>query len=161
VVLTPVANDSLVFGNNQILSPNIKHMKTNVVKNITLSLMITALSAVIPASSVSAQSSTIQQSSETSADIKYVGNNTDFFKFEVNLKNQGNQKLSLRILDENGVELYYEAVSTKEFSKIVKVPHNDYARLQFIVSGKGASFAKSFSINAEVTDNFIIRELND
>jgi len=136
-------------------------MKTNVVKNITLSLMITALTASIPASSVSAQSSTIQQSSETSADIKYVGNNTDFFKFEVNLKNQGNQKLSLRILDENGIELYYEAVSSKEFSKIVKVPHNDYARLQFIVSGKGASYAKSFSINAEVSDNFIIRELND
>ena len=136
-------------------------MKTNVVKNITLSLMITALTASIPASSVSAQSSTIQQGTETSTDIKYVGNNTDFFNFEVNLKQQGNQKLLLRILDENGVELYYETVTTKEFSKVVKVPHNDYARLQFIVTGKGTSYAKSFAINAEVSDNFIIRELDN
>lgn len=136
-------------------------MKTNVVKNIFLSLVITTLSATIPATSVNAQSSAIQASAETSTDIRYVGNNTDFFKFEVNLKQQNGQRLLLRVLDQNGVELYRETVNSKEFSKIVKVTRDDYERLQFIVTGNnGTSFAKSFAINADMSDNFLIRELN-
>ena len=126
-----------------------------------LSLVITSLTASIPASSVSAQSSSIQQSAETSTDIRYVGNNTDFFKFEVNLKQTGSQRFLLRVMDENGLELYRETVNAKEFSKIVKVTRNDYERLQFIVtSNNGTSFAKSFAINADLSDNFLIRELN-
>lgn len=126
-----------------------------------LSLVITTLTASIPATSVSAQSSAIQQSAEISADIRYVGNNTDYFKFEVNLKQQNSQRLLLRILDENGIELYRETVNSKEFSKILKITRNDYARLQFIVTGNGSSFKKSFSINAEISDNFLIRELDN
>jgi hypothetical protein len=136
-------------------------MKTKVVKNMFLSLVITTLTASIPATSVSAQSSAIQQGAETASDIRYVGNNSDFFKFEVNLKQLVGQKLLLRVLDENGMELYRETVNSKEFSKIVKVTRNDYARLQFIVTGTGTSFSKSFSINAEVSDNFLIRELDN
>ncbi len=126
-----------------------------------LSLVITSLTASIPASNVSAQSSAVQQISETATDIRYVGNNVDFFKFEVNLKQTGSQRLLLRVLDENGIELYREAVNAKEFSKLIKVTRNDYARLQFIVSGNETSYTKSFSINAEPTDNFLIREVSE
>lgn len=135
-------------------------MKTNVAKTIILSLVISALSTGFTATSASAQSSNLQ-GSETSAEIKYVGNNVDFFKFEVNLKQQNNQRLLLRILDENGQELYRENVNTKEFSKIVKFTRTDYSRLHFIVTGNnGVNYSKSFTINTEVSDNFLIRELN-
>ncbi len=135
-------------------------MKTNVVKNILLSLVITAITASLPAN-VSAQLANIQPATDNVTEISYVGNNSDFFKFEVNLKQPNSQKLLLRVLDENGIELYRETVISKEFSKLIKVTRNDYARLQFVVTGNGVNVVKSFSINAEVSDNFLIREVNN
>jgi hypothetical protein len=120
---------SLGFGKQINLSPNIKHMKTSVVKNIVLSLVISAITAVIPAS-VSAQSTAVQ-ASENLTEVSYLGNSTEFFKFEVNLKQPANQRLILRIMDEHNNELYREAVTTKEFTKLVKIARTDYARLHF------------------------------
>lgn len=133
-------------------------MKTNVVKNTILSLAITTLASTISVTSVSAQSSTIQQGSEATTDVKYVGNNSDYFKFDINVKQQASQKLLLRILDENGMELYRETANAKDFNKTVLIIRNDYPRLQFVITGNGISFVKNFSISAEVTDNFLIRD---
>lgn len=135
-------------------------MKTNVVKNIILSLVITSLTASLP-TNVSAQSANTQPTIDNVTNISYVGNNSDFFKFEVNIKQPNSQKLLLRVLDENGIELYRESVISKEFSKLVKVTRNDYSRLQFVVSGNGTNVVKSFSITAEVSDNFLIREVTN
>ena len=135
-------------------------MKTSVVKNIVLTLVISAITAIIPAS-VSAQSTAVQQGSENLTDISYLGNNTEFFKFEVNLKQSSNQRLILRIMDENNNELYREAITTKEFTKLVKIARTDYARLHFIVTGNGNSYSKTFTITSEVSENFIIREVSN
>ena len=150
---------SLGFGKQINLSPNFKHMKTSVVKNIVLSLVISAITVVIPAS-ISAQSTAVQVS-ENLTEISYLGNNTEFFKFEVNLKQSSNQRLILRIMDENNNELYREAVTAKEFTKLVKIARTDYARLHFIVTGNGNSYSKTFTITSEVSENFIIREVSN
>ena len=133
-------------------------MKTSVVKNIVLSLVISAITVIIPAS-VSAQSTTVP-ASENLTEVSYLGNSTEFFKFEVNLKQPSNQRLILRIMDEHNNELYREAVTTKEFTKLVKIARTDYARLHFIVTGNGNSFSKTFMITSEVSENFIIREVS-
>jgi hypothetical protein len=135
-------------------------MKMKVVKSIFLSVLITSLTAGIPTGYVSAQETAVQQGADPSADIWYVGTNEDYFKFEVNLRQAANQKLVLRVLDENGVVLYRETVNAREFNKLIKVTRNDYSRLSFIVSGSGTSFTKSFSINVEVSENYLVNEIS-
>jgi len=134
-------------------------MKASVVRNFVLTLVISAITAVMPAS-VSAQSTAVQPGSENLTEISYLGNSTEFFKFEVNLKQSSNQRLILRIMDENNNELFREAVTTKEFTKLVKVARTDYKRLHFIVTGNGNSYSKTFTITSEVSENFIIREVS-
>jgi len=137
-------------------------MKTNVAKSIFLSFAIFSLTAGIPAGNVSAQNQAIQQSAEPAADIRYAGTNNDFFKFEVNLRQPADQKSVLRVLDENGTELYRETVSAIEFSKTIKVSCNaDVIKLHFVITGIGTNFAKSFSIRTEVTENYLVSEISN
>jgi hypothetical protein len=137
-------------------------MKTNVAKSIFLSIAIFSLTAGIPAGNVSAQSPAIQQSAEPAADIRYAGTNNEFFKFEVNFRQPADQKSVLRVLDENGSELYRETVSEREFSKTIKVSCKaDVIKLHFIVSGTGTNFSKSFSIRTEVPENYLVSETSN
>jgi opacity protein-like surface antigen len=131
-------------------------MKVNVVKNMFVLVLAVLFSAVAMASSVDSPSNRIGTNSNV--DIRYTGSNQDFFNFEVAVRQTGNQRLTLRILDEAGIELYRESIGKGGFSKAVKVVRNDYSRLNFVVDSQNGQYRKSFKIQSEVLERINVVE---
>jgi opacity protein-like surface antigen len=131
-------------------------MKVNVVKNMFVLVLAVLFSAVAMASSVDSPSNRIGKNSNV--DIRYTGSNQDFFNFEVAVRQTGNQRLTLRILDEAGIELYRESIGKGGFSKAVKVVRNDYSRLNFVVDSQNGQYRKSFKIQSEVLERINVVE---
>jgi opacity protein-like surface antigen len=131
-------------------------MKVNVVKNMFVLVLAVLFSAVAMASSVDSPSNKIGKNSNV--DIRYTGSNQDFFNFEVAVRQTGNQRLTLRILDEAGIELYRESIGKGGFSKAVKVVRNDYSRLNFVVDSQNGQYRKSFKIQSEVLERINVVE---
>lgn len=125
--------------------------------NIAKSLVMTVVLVVVSVFAVNAQTLASVEKSNT-AEIRFAGSNHDFINFEVSLK--GNQKQTLRILDENGVELYRENVGKGEFSKMVKIVRNDYSRLNFVVDSQNGQYRKTFNIRAELIERLNVEEAN-
>ncbi len=143
------------------LSPNTQYMKVNVVKNMFVLVLAVLFSAVAMASSVDSPSNKIGK--DSNVDIRYTGANQDFFNFEVAVRQSGNQRLTLRILDEAGIELYRESIGKGGFSKAIKVVRNDYSRLNFVVDSQNGQYKKAFKIQSEVLEriNVVEEEINN
>jgi hypothetical protein len=94
----------------------------------------------------------------TGTEIRYAGSNHDFINFEVSVK--GNQRQTLRIFDENGVELYRESIGKGELTRMVKILRNDYARLNFVVDSPNGQYRKAFNIKAELIERLNVEEVN-
>ena len=128
------------------------------------SLVLSAVLAVVTVTTLNAQTVVAVEKftaeKANTPEVRFVGSNPDFINFEVSLRPNGNQKQTLRILDENGVELYREIIGKGEFTKLVKVVRNDYARLNFVVDAQNAQYKKSFNINNVVVERLNVVEVN-
>ena len=131
-------------------------MKVNVVKNMFVLVLAVLFSTVANASSTDSVINSVEKNANV--DIKYTGANQDFYNFEVAVRQSGNQRFTLRILDETGNVLYRETVTKGAFSKSVKVVRNDYARLNFVVDSQNGQYKKSFKIQSEVLERINVVE---
>jgi hypothetical protein len=131
-------------------------MKVNVVRNMFVLVLAVLFSAVAMASSVDSPSLKIGKNSNV--DIRYTGANQDFYNFEVAVRQTGNQRFTLRILDEAGVVLYRESIGKGGFSKTIKIVRNDYARLNFVVDSQNGQYKKAFKIQSEVLERINVVE---
>lgn len=92
------------------------------------------------------------------AEVKYTGNNPEFIDFEVNLRQQPNQRAVLRIVDDAGHEMYREVINRKDFNRVIRVVKNDYPNLQFIVETATGQYRKTFNIVAESAERISYAE---
>jgi|LakMenEpi03Aug12_release.lakeMendotaPanAssembly.Ray.scaffolds.fasta_scaffold18061_7 hypothetical protein len=133
-------------------------------RNLFKSLVLSAVLAVATVTTVNAQTVVAVEKFTTekanTPEVRFVGSNPDFINFEVSLRQNGNQKQTLRILDENGVELYREIIRKGEFAKLVKVVRNDYSRLNFVIDAQNSQYKKSFNIRNEVVERLNVEEAN-
>ncbi|HUM48360.1 MAG TPA: hypothetical protein PLD84_15620 [Chitinophagales bacterium] len=133
-------------------------------RNLFKSLVFTAVLALVTVTTVYAQTVVAVEKftaeKANAPEIRFVGSNHDFINFEVSVRQAGNQKQILRIIDENGVELYRENLGKGEFTKLVKIVRNDYARLNFVVDAPNAQFKKSFNIKNVVVERLSVEEAN-
>jgi len=133
-------------------------------RNLFKSLVLSAVLAVATVTTVNAQTVVAVEKFTTEKAntpvVRFVGSNPDFINFEVSLRQNGNQKQTLRILDENGVELYREIIRKGEFAKLVKVVRNDYSRLDFVIDAQNSQYKKSFNIRNEVVERLNVEEAN-
>jgi hypothetical protein len=83
---------------------------------------------------------------------------TSISKFSV--RQVGNQRLTLRIIDESGVELYRENIGKGEFTKLVKITRNDYSRLNFVIDSPNSQYKKTFNIKSEYVERLNVEEAN-
>ena len=128
-------------------------------RNVVKSLMMSVVFAFVAVFAVNAQTY-VSVEKQSAPEVRYAGSNHDFINFEVSVRQIGNQKLTLRILDENGVELYRENIGKGEFTKLVKVVRNDYAKLNFIIDAQNSQYKKSFNIRSEVVERINVEEAN-
>lgn len=131
-------------------------MNTNV-KTALFSVLFTAIFIIAGVGTTNGQTS-INLEKSASTEIRYAGTSPDFINFEVNVRQAGNQRLTLRILDENGVELYRELIGKGEFNKLVKVTRADYSRLLFVIDAPNGQYRKSFNIKSEVIERVSVEE---
>ena len=128
-------------------------------RNVVKSLMLSVVLAVISVIAVDAQTF-VTVEKQVAPEVRFAGSNHDFINFEVSVRQIGNQKLTLRILDESGVELYRENIGKGEFTKLVKVIRNDYSRLNFVIDSQNNQYKKSFNIKSEFVERLNVEEAN-
>lgn len=129
-------------------------------KSLVMSVVLAMVTVTVVKAQVVVALEKVSAEKQNNPEIRFVGSNTDFINFEVSVRQSGNQKQTLRIFDENGVELYREIIGKGEFTKLVKVVRNDYARLNFVVDAPNNQFKKSFSIRNEVVERLNVVEAN-
>jgi hypothetical protein len=129
-------------------------MKANIVSKLVLSVFL-SLGFIV---SAAAQSVAGAPESTVQAEVKYTGNNPEFIDFEVNLRQQPNQRAVLRIVDDAGHEMYREVINRKDFNRVIRVVKNDYPNLQFIVETAAGQYKKNFNIVAESADRISYAE---
>jgi hypothetical protein len=121
--------------------------------------MLSVVLAVISVFAVSAQNnSTVEK--QVSPDVRFAGSTRDYINFEVSVRQVGNQRLTLRIIDEGGVELYRENIGKGEFTKLVKIARNDYSRLNFVIDSPNSQYKKTFNIKSEYVERLNVEEAN-
>jgi hypothetical protein len=135
-------------------------MNRNLLKSLVMSVVLAMVTVTAVKAQVVVALEKVSAEKQNNPEIRFVGSNTDFINFEVSVRQFGNQKQTLRIFDENGVELYREIIGKGEFTKLVKVVRNDYARLNFVVDAQNNQFRKSFSIRNEVVERLNVEEAN-
>lgn len=128
-------------------------------RNVVKSLMMSVVLAVVSVFAVNAQTY-VSVEKQNAPEVRFTGANHDFINFEVSVRQIGSQKLTLRILDENGVELYRENIGKGEFTKLIKVVRNDYAKLNFVIDSQNSQYKKSFNIKSEVVERINVEEAN-
>ena len=128
-------------------------------RNVVKSLMLSVVLAVISVIAVDAQTF-VAVEKQVTTEVRFAGSNHDYINFEVSVRQIGNQKLTLRILDESGVELYRENIGKGEFTKLVKVIRNDYSRLNFVIDSPNSQYKKSFNIKSEFVERLNVEEAN-
>jgi len=140
------------------MSPNTKYMKVNVVRKMVASAIFAVM---ISLTAFNATAGTVDSDSATgNVDIRYAGTNEDFFNFEVSVRNADDKKLTFRVIDQNGLELYREVIGKRDFSKFVKVVRNDYSRLHFVIDSQNGQYRKSFRIQSEVLVQVNVEEVD-
>lgn len=135
-------------------------MNRNLLKSLVMSVVLAMVTVTAVKAQVVVALEKVSAEKQNNPEIRFVGSNTDFINFEVTVRQSGSQKQTLRIFDENGVELYREIIGKGEFTKLVKVVRNDYARLNFVVDAQNNQFRKSFSIRNEVVERLNVVEAN-
>lgn len=126
-------------------------MNTNILRPFVMALALTLSTAFAAEAQTTAGTE-----KNNGTEIRYVGSNLDFINFEVSVK--GNHRQTLRIMDENGVELYRENIGKGEFTRMVKILRNDYARLYFIVDSQNGQYRKTFNIRPELIERLHVEE---
>ncbi len=134
-------------------------MKVKVVKNLLAFVLLAVVFSFVTVSA-SAEVPETQIEKPVSVEIRYTGSSSDFLDFTVAVRQTGDQKMVLRIKDENGQELYRENIGKRDFTKFIRVFRNDYSRLQFVVDTQDGQYKKSFKIQSEILENVKVTEDN-
>jgi hypothetical protein len=87
--------------------------------------------------------------SKAEIEINYLGANNEFLSFEVKIPQSLANKLVLRIIDENGNELFREFINGKSFNKTIMVVRDNYEQLDFVTSTLHNQVKKSYFIKSE------------
>lgn len=132
-------------------------MNVKVVRNPLVVALFAVVFSLI-SSVASAKDPVIKGDNAFSVEIKFAGSSPDFLNFAVAVRSTGNQKMMLRIKDEDGQELYRENIGTREFTKFVKVFRNDFSRLHFVVDGQDGQYKKTFKIQSEILESIKVTE---
>ncbi|MFZ9660268.1 MAG: hypothetical protein ACO29O_00205 [Chitinophagaceae bacterium] len=96
----------------------------------------------------------IEHKEDLNANVKFIGFDGDYVKFEVSYSKPSKSATQLRIYDQNGLELYSEALSTG-YSKLIKVAISEVSRIDFIISGREFQLNKTFKILPQLVVNVV------
>jgi hypothetical protein len=115
-------------------------------KSIVLSLFFAGLSL---ATLANGPHDPIKNNTESTAEVKYIGNNDGEFFFNVLYNNVSGSRFSVAIQDEFGNQLYQSVYSVKKFDKKFKLADSEsFGKLVFVIRNLGDNSVQRFEVNA-------------
>lgn len=113
-------------------------------KSIVLSLFLAGMSLA------SLANGPVAGKTESSAEVKYVGNSNGEFFFNVQYDNAAGSRFTVAILDEFGNQLYSGVYSAKKFEKNFRLADPEaFGKLVFVIRNLGDNSVQRFEVNAD------------
>jgi hypothetical protein len=104
----------------------------------------------------------ITNKSESAAEVKYVGNSSGEFYFNVQYDNASASRFSVSILDEYGNQLYSGVYSDRKFDKNFKLADAEsFGKLVFVIRNFGDNSIQRFEVKADnrLVEDVVVKEV--
>jgi len=141
---------------------NFIHQKNTVMNypKIVTSLLIAALAITAPSTIVSAKEKAklAKIADDASLNVKYVGESGGYVFIKISVNQDSEQKSYLSIADEAGEKLHEEVVTTKEFSRIIKMAPEELKTIRVKYENENKLTAKTYTIKTTVTQSYLISD---
>lgn len=130
-------------------------MKKQFISAISV-LTLGVLLSVAAVATTQAQS-TIGNPGEKTAEVKYLGVSDDALFFNVSFENPNGGKVSVIVLDEDGIQLFQEVYTDKKFDRRFKLPKLEKNKVTFVIRNfKDTDVKQSFEINTRLVENVVV-----
>ncbi len=91
--------------------------------------------------------------------VKFLGANAGFLYFELSMQQAEALRSSLRILNEEGNELYAETLFNKSTVRKIKLPKDDAEKLEVLYNTTKGDVKKVLSIQIKVQEAIEVKEI--
>ena len=119
-------------------------------------LTLGVLLSVAAVTTTQAQS-TIGNPGEKTAEVKYLGVSDDALFFNVSFENPNGGKVSVIVLDEDGIQLFQEVYTDKKFDRRFKLPKLEKNKVTFVIRNfKDTDVKQSFEINTRLVEDVVV-----
>jgi hypothetical protein len=119
-------------------------------------LTLGVLLSVAAVTTTQAQS-TIGNPGEKTAEVKYLGVTDDALFFNVSFENPNGGKVSVIVLDEDGIQLFQEVYTDKKFDRRFKLPKLEKNKVTFVIRNfKDTDVKQSFEINTRLVEDVVV-----
>ncbi len=119
-------------------------------------LTLGVLLSVAAVTTTQAQS-TIGNPNEKTAEVKYLGVTDDALFFNVSFENPNGGKVSVIVLDEDGIQLFQEVYTDKKFDRRFKLPKLEKNKVTFVIRNfKDTDVKQSFEINTRLVEDVVV-----
>ena len=90
--------------------------------------------------------------------VDFNGTKNEFLVFDVSLSQPDEQKMILRITDEDNHQLYADAIFKKTFSKKFLIPSVDVKKVTFSLFSSKGELKKTFTVDYELKETYSVKE---
>ena len=91
--------------------------------------------------------------------VKFLGANAGFLYFELSMQQADALRSNLRILNEEGHELYAETLFSKSTVRKIKLPKDDAEKLEVLYNTNKGDVKKVLSIQIKVQEAIEVKEI--
>ena len=145
-----------------IISLNFTYMKPKKCLSIMKALIVPVFffAGLLNPSASIGQSPAVQVAeAKPELGVSLLGGVGDHLLFEVVMQQPGESKAILRIRNEEGIELFNESVSRKNFVRRISIPKEGLQKLEFSFSTAKGEVKKSLEIKIEYKESVEVKDI--
>lgn len=131
-----------------------------IVRIVAIVALLTSAFTFSSFSTVNGEKSRIEkEKNRPELQVKFLGANGDFLYFELSMQQVDALRSNLRILNEDGHELYTETVFNKSTVRKIKVSKGEAEKIEFLYNTAKGEVKKVFSIQIKIQEAIEIKEI--
>ena len=137
-------------------------MNSKVSKSLVASLFVAAaffLSAAVNTVSAKEKAKVVSATPAQEISVKYVGETAEYVYVKISFTQTADQNANIAIYDLQGEKLFEENVTSKEYSRIIKVSPEEIKSLRVNYTGDNGESNKTFKINSNATTSYALTDV--
>ena len=132
-----------------------------IVRIVAIVALLTSVFTFSSFSTVTGENSKIErEKNRPELQVKFLGANGDFLYFELSMQQVDALRSNLRILNEDGHELYAETVFSKSTVRKIKVSKGEAEKIEFLYNTVKGEAKKVISIQIKIQEAIEVKEIN-